>query len=73
MGPGAGVGAAYTSGAVPRYAAYDAKALTGLLSRCRVTLVDVGSLRDPMDLPEDEVATEPGTRGPGHRDRPADR
>ena len=32
VGPGAGVGAAYTSGAVPRYASYDATALTGLLS-----------------------------------------
>lgn len=62
VGPGAGVGGAYTSGAVPRYAAYDPKELTGLLSRCRVTLVDVGSLRDPMDLPENEVATEPGIR-----------
>ncbi|WP_241668316.1 hypothetical protein [Pedococcus bigeumensis] len=62
VGPGAGVGAAYTSGAVPRYAAYEPKELTGLLSRCRVTLVDVGSLRDPKDLPTNEVATEPGTR-----------
>ena len=62
VGPGAGVGAAYTSGAVPRYAAYEPKELTGLLSRCRVTLVDVGSLRDPADLPENEIATEPGTR-----------
>ena len=62
VGPGAGVGAAYTSGAVPRYAAYDPGALTGLLSRCRVTLVDVGSLRDPQDLPANEVATVPGSR-----------
>jgi hypothetical protein len=62
VGPGAGVGAAYTSGAVPRYAAFDPGALTALLSRCRVTLVDVGSLRDPQDLPADETPTEPGTR-----------
>ena len=62
VGPGAGVGAAYTSGAVPKYAAYEPKELTGLLSRCRVTLVDVGSLRDPTDLPENEIATEAGTR-----------
>ena len=54
VGPGAGVGAAYVSGAVPRYAAYDATQLTGELSRCRVTLVDVGSLRDPADLPPGE-------------------
>ncbi|GAA2166369.1 hypothetical protein [Pedococcus bigeumensis] len=62
VGPGAGVGAAYKSGAVPRYAAYDASALTGLLTGCRVTLVDVGSLRDPEDLPAGEAATAPGSR-----------
>jgi hypothetical protein len=63
VGPGAGVGAAYISGAVPRYAAYDPKELTGLLSRCAVTVVDVGSLRDPTDLPEKEAAaTEPAAR-----------
>lgn len=58
VGPGAGVGAAYSSGAVPRYAPYDATKLTGLLSACRVTLVDVGSLRDPDDLPRGEAAPE---------------
>lgn len=62
VGPGAGVGAAYSSGAVPRYAAYDAAQLTGLLSRCRVTVVDVGSLRDPDDLARDEPQGEPGVR-----------
>lgn len=62
VGPGAGVGAAYLSGAVPRYAALQPSELTGLLSRCRVTLVDVGSLRDPNDLPDREVTSEPGTR-----------
>lgn len=50
VGPGAGLGAAYFSGAVPRYAAYNAAQLTDLVSRCRVTLVDVGSLRDPRDV-----------------------
>jgi hypothetical protein len=65
VGPGAGVGAAYTSGAVPRYAAYDATQLTGELSRCRVTLVDVGSLRDPADLAKGEDA--PDGAGPGSR------
>jgi hypothetical protein len=62
VGPGAGVGAAYRSGAVPRYAAYDAKALTGLVSRCRVTLVDVGAVRDPGDLPRGEKVDTPGSR-----------
>ncbi|MEP6855763.1 MAG: hypothetical protein ABJA33_09855 [Pedococcus sp.] len=56
VGAGAGVGAAYRSGAVPRYASYDPTKLTGLLSACRVTLVDVGALRDPADLPVGEVA-----------------
>lgn len=62
VGPGAGVGAAYRSGAVPRYAAYDASSLTSLLTGCRVTLVDVGSLRDPADLPPAEAGTTPGSR-----------
>lgn len=62
VGPGAGVGAAYYSGAVPRYAAYDPSALTSLLTGCRVTLVDVGSLRDPEDLPPAEAATAPASR-----------
>lgn len=54
VGPGAGLGAAYLSGSVPRYAAYDAAQLTDQLSRCRVTLVDVGSLRDPADVAPSE-------------------
>ncbi|MFC8501658.1 hypothetical protein ACFUC1_04820 [Pedococcus sp. NPDC057267] len=62
IGPGAGVGAAYTSGSVPRYAAYDAGQLTGLLSRCRVTLVDVGAVRDPAELPKGESPGTPGNR-----------
>ena len=65
VGPGAGVGAAYVSGAVPRYAAYDASQLTGELSRCRVTLVDVGSLRDPADLPPGEPAATASLSGSG--------
>ncbi len=63
VGPGAGVGAAYRSGAVPRYAPYDPATLTGSLSACRVTLVDVGSLRDPADVPEAEVDASLGSRG----------
>lgn len=55
VGPGAGVGAATTSGAVPRYAPFDPERLTDLLTACRVTLVDVGSLRDPDDVRADEV------------------
>ncbi len=62
IGAGAGVGAAYTSGAVPNYAPLDTAQLTGLLSKCRVTLVDVGSLRDPADLPEGEQQAGAGAR-----------
>jgi hypothetical protein len=62
VGPGAGLAAAYTSGAVPRYAAFDPSQLTGLLSRCRVTLVDVGSLRDPHDVASGERPPPSGSR-----------
>ena len=62
VGPGAGVAAAYTSGAVPNYAPLDTGKLTGLLSKCRVTIVDVGSLRDPEDLPEGEPQAGAGSR-----------
>jgi hypothetical protein len=55
VGPGAGLAAATTSGAVPRYAAFDPARLPGLLSGCRVTLVDVGSLRDPADVAPGET------------------
>jgi hypothetical protein len=62
VGPGAGVAAAYTTGTVPRYAPFDTGALTGLLSRCRVTIVDVGSLRDPHDIAKGEPQAGAGTR-----------
>ena len=56
VGPGGGVGAALTSGAVPRYAAFAPEALTGALASCPVTLVDVGSVRDPEEVAEGEKA-----------------
>lgn len=62
VGPGAGVGAAYRSGAVPRYAAFDPDQLTGRLTSCPVTLVDVGSLRDPDDVAEGEQQVGAGSR-----------
>jgi hypothetical protein len=62
VGRGAGVAAAYTTGTVPRYAPFDTGALTGLLSRCRVTIVDVGSLRDPHDIAKGEPQPGAGTR-----------
>jgi hypothetical protein len=62
VGPGAGLAAASTGGAVPRYAAWDPMQLTGLLSRCRVTLVDVGSVRDPQDVVSGERPSPTGSR-----------
>ncbi|HEY3534317.1 MAG TPA: hypothetical protein VGK60_02025 [Pedococcus sp.] len=62
VGRGAGVAAAYTTGTVPRYAPFDTGALTGLLSRCRVTIVDVGSLRDPHDIAKGEPQAGAGSR-----------
>ncbi len=56
VGPGAGVGAALTSGAVPRYAAFAPESLTGALASCPVTLVDVGAVRDPQEVAEGEKA-----------------
>ena len=60
-GPGGGVGAAYTSGAAPRYAAFDPTTLTSALAACPVTLVDVGSVRDPDDVAPGEKKS-PGSR-----------
>ena len=56
VGAGAGVGAALTSGMVPRYAAFAPETLTGALASCPVTLVDVGSVRDPKEVAEGEKA-----------------
>jgi hypothetical protein len=56
VGPGGGVGAALTSGAVPRYAEFSPEALTSALATCPVTLVDVGSVRDPQEVASGEKA-----------------
>ena len=56
VGPGAALAAARSDGSVARYAAYDAGALGRLVSGCRLTVVDVGSVRDPAEVhPQDEV------------------
>ncbi len=57
VGPGAAVAAADQTGRVERYAAWDPGELTGLVSGCRLTVVDVGSLRDPENLAEGEDVT----------------
>lgn len=60
VGPGAGVGAAFRSGAMPRYAAFAPDTLTSALAACPVTLVDVGSVRDPKDVAKGEPAPKAG-------------
>ena len=61
IGPGAALAAATSAGTVTGYAPYDARTLRAQLAACRVTVVDVGTVRDPADVdpadvdPADEV------------------
>jgi len=56
IGPGAALGASRSSGMVVRYQPYDDPTLPAALSRCPVTLIDVGAVRDPADAdPRDEA------------------
>jgi hypothetical protein len=56
VGPGAALGAARASGVVERYQDYRRSTLPSALTRCAVTLVDVGTVRDPADVsPQDEI------------------
>jgi hypothetical protein len=56
VGPGAALAASTSAGRVTGYAPYDARTLHRTLSACRVTLVDVGAVRDPAEVdPRDEV------------------
>jgi len=58
IGPGAAVAGARSSGLVVRYQAFDASTLPAALSACPLSLVDVGSIRDPADInPRDEERT----------------
>jgi hypothetical protein len=50
VAPGAGVGAALPDSRVPRYSEWASDALVGDLNTCPVTIVDVGSVRDPDDV-----------------------
>lgn len=50
VGPGAAVAAARSDGTVSRYAGFDPASLNSTLAACPVTIVDVGSLRDPHDV-----------------------
>ncbi len=50
VGPGAAIGAALPTGIISRYDAFKVSALTADLTNCPITLVDVGSVRDPEDV-----------------------
>jgi hypothetical protein len=58
IGPGASLGGARSSGLVARYQQFDATTLPAALTACPLSLVDVGSVRDPADTnPRDEQPT----------------
>ncbi len=56
IGPYAAAGAARSDGSVPRWSDLVAGDLVTDLNTCPVTLVDVGVLRDPEDVPPGEAA-----------------
>lgn len=58
--PGAAVGAALPDGTVQRYSPWNSATLLEDLNGCQVTLVDVGAVRDPLDVAVGETPT--GTR-----------
>ena len=60
IGPGAAAAAAQPDGAVARYAAWSPDTLLATLAACPVSIVDVGGVRGPGNLPAGEIAE--GTR-----------
>ena len=54
VGPGAAIAAAMPDGTVDRYSSYDEANLLVDMNTCPLTIVDVGSVRDPDDLAEGE-------------------
>lgn len=55
VGPGAAVAAAMPDGTVDRYSDYDDATLLVDMNTCPLTIVDVGSVRDPGDLAAGEA------------------
>ncbi|MDQ1537949.1 MAG: hypothetical protein QOE58_2342 [Actinomycetota bacterium] len=55
VGPGAALGAARADGTVNLYEPYNQATLSSALAACPVTLIDVGTVRDPADVDQDEV------------------
>ncbi len=58
IGPGAGVAAARSDGKVAKYTPWDAASLLTDLAGCPITLVDVGSVRDPADVAGGETTSD---------------
>lgn len=58
VGPGAAVAAAQPEGTADRYSPYSDATLLVDMNTCPVTIVDVGSVRDPSDLAEAEQPTQ---------------
>lgn len=58
VGPGAAIGAATTNGEVAEYLDLATALATQRLPATRVTLVDLGSVRDPDDQPRGEAAVQ---------------
>jgi hypothetical protein len=62
VGPGAALAAARKDGTVARYSPWGSGEILVDLNSCPLTLVDVGSLRDPLDVAAGEAALLPGDR-----------
>lgn len=58
VGPGAAIAAAVPAGTADRYSTYSPATLLVDMNTCPLTIVDVGSVRDPGDLAEGEEAPE---------------
>jgi len=61
VGPGAAIAAALPEGMTDRYSPYSDETLLVDMNTCPVTIVDVGSVRDPSDLAVGEAPAQ-GTR-----------
>ncbi|MGL4743426.1 MAG: hypothetical protein ACRCXL_03430 [Dermatophilaceae bacterium] len=61
LGAGAAIGGATAEGTVERWSPFDPDTVVGDLNTCALTLVDVGSVRDPDNLATGEQPP-PGTR-----------
>lgn len=58
VGPGAAIAAAVPAGTADRYSPYSPESLLVDMNTCPLTIVDVGSVRDPGDIAEGEPEPE---------------